>query len=221
MLSGYFVQPAGPGPLPAVVVLPGCGGISSHSVGIADELSRWGYVALAVDSLGPRGIGDACGQFFIGQVADAVAAAAFLAQQPVVDPTRIAILGQSMGGSSALTVVERGSSERHFSKRFIAAIAYYPACRGHSPNLNAPTLILIGADDDLNRAGACREMVRTPHADGAEIDLVVYPGAYHAFDVDWFQPGKEVRGHWFEYNASARNDAQRRVRDFLEKNTKR
>ena len=48
------------GPYPAVVVLHGCGGISSHSTGIADRLGAWGYVALAVDSLSPRGISSAC-----------------------------------------------------------------------------------------------------------------------------------------------------------------
>src|SRR5215475_6841570 len=43
------------GPYPAVVVLHGCGGISSHSAGIADRIGSWGYVALTVDSLGRRG----------------------------------------------------------------------------------------------------------------------------------------------------------------------
>ena len=46
---------------PAVVVLHGCSGFSSHSAAIADRLGSWGYVALTVDSLGPRGIASACG----------------------------------------------------------------------------------------------------------------------------------------------------------------
>jgi hypothetical protein len=48
------------GPFPAVVVLHGCIGITGHFTGIADRLSSWGYVALAVDSLGPRGLADRC-----------------------------------------------------------------------------------------------------------------------------------------------------------------
>src|SRR5262249_37316541 len=75
--------------------------------------------------------------------------------------------------------------------------------------------------DDLNRAEACQEMTSLPHPDGAEIELVVYPRAYHAFDVDWFQPGRDVRGHWFEYNAAATDDARDRMRSFLEKNFNR
>ena len=45
------------GSYPAVVVLHGSGGLSSHSAKIADRLGSWGYVALTVDSLGPRGQG--------------------------------------------------------------------------------------------------------------------------------------------------------------------
>src|ERR1700741_2743690 len=37
------------GPYPAVVVLHGCGGFSTHSARIADQLGSWGYVALAVE----------------------------------------------------------------------------------------------------------------------------------------------------------------------------
>ena len=69
-LSGYLARPHaglaaeldgdspsnGGGPFPAVVVLHGCVGITGHFTGIGDRLSSWGYVALAVDSLGPRGI---------------------------------------------------------------------------------------------------------------------------------------------------------------------
>src|SRR6185437_3542719 len=84
---------------PAVVVLHGCSGISSHSAEIADRLGSWGYVALAVDSLGPRGVADRCTlSGYQEQAFDAYAALRYLAQQFFVDPTRIAILGHSMGG---------------------------------------------------------------------------------------------------------------------------
>jgi hypothetical protein len=38
------------GPYPAVVVLHGCGGFSSHSAHIADQMGGWGYVSLTVAS---------------------------------------------------------------------------------------------------------------------------------------------------------------------------
>ena len=54
-LIGYLARPGvglsallsttqgDPPPYPAVVVLHGCGGISSHSAAIADRLGGWGY----------------------------------------------------------------------------------------------------------------------------------------------------------------------------------
>jgi dienelactone hydrolase len=123
-LFGYLARPDGSDPSQAVIILHGCQGFSSSSAGIADSLKNLGYVGLAVDSLGPRGIADECGQFFIGQALDAYAALKFLSHQSFVDRNRIAVLGRSMGGSSALTDVERGSIERLFPERFAAAIAY-------------------------------------------------------------------------------------------------
>jgi dienelactone hydrolase len=85
-----------------VVVLHGCSGFFSTYAAVADDLKWEGYVALAVDSLGPRGIANACGAGLIEQAVDAHAALNYLVHQPFVDPSRIAVLGYSMGGSSSL-----------------------------------------------------------------------------------------------------------------------
>jgi dienelactone hydrolase len=113
-LNGYLARPDtglaaelgspsnGGGPFPAVVVLHGCIGITGHFTGIADRLSSWGYVALAVDSLGPRGISSRCGSGGIEQAFDAYAALRYLSQVYSVDPARVAVLGESMGGFAVL-----------------------------------------------------------------------------------------------------------------------
>jgi len=70
-LLGYLARPSGDGPFPAVVVLHGCAGFSSGgSLQLADQLKDWGYVALMVDSLTPRGLATACGGPFIDQPGD-------------------------------------------------------------------------------------------------------------------------------------------------------
>jgi len=112
-LLGYLARPdlglpaylggntTGSGPYPAVVVLHGCSGFSSHDTVIADQIASWGYVVLAVDSLTPRGIDSRCGGPTLpGQALDAYAALRYLSRLAFVDPARVAVLGGSMGGSS-------------------------------------------------------------------------------------------------------------------------
>jgi len=201
---------------PAVVVLHGCSGISSHSAAIADRLGSWGYVALAIDSLGPRGIADRCtSPGYPEQAFDAYAALRYLAQQFFVDATRIAVLGQSMGGIAALYAVDRDMAAQYFTERFQAAIAYYPACLLPKVSLTAPTLILVGESDNWTPAERCREMIAHAQPDSAPIALHVYPDTYHAFDVTALRPGRRAFGHLVEYNEPAAKDAEERTRAFL------
>jgi len=229
-LVGYLARPdqglsavLGPGArgaelYPAVVVLHGCSGISSHTAGIADRLGPWGYVALAVDSVSRRGFANRCtGGASFDQAFDAYAALRYLSQQDFVDPTRIAVLGQSMGGYSTLYAVDQDMVAQHFAERFRAAVANYPACGVVPlPTFTAPVLILIGEADDWTPADRCREMIAKARPDGAPIALTVYPDAHHAFDVTWFQPARSALGHRLEYNEPAAKDAEKKMRAFLD-----
>ncbi len=216
-LSAVLGSPSsGTGPYAAVVVLHGCSGISSHSAGIADRLSSWGYVALTVDSLSPRGVASRCGDGgFLDQAFDAYAALRYLSQLNFVDPARVAVLGQSMGGYSVLYAADRDLAAQYFKERFRAAIAYYPGCGIPSATMTAPTLILIGEADEANPAERCREMAAHARPDGAPIALTVYPGAHHGFDVAQLIPGIRFRGYWMEYNELAAKDAEEKTRAFL------
>jgi dienelactone hydrolase len=213
-LLGYLARPDGTGPFPAVVVLHGCPGFFGGYAEIADRLKSWGYVALAVDSLGSREIGPRCGDGLPAQATDAYAALKYLSREPSVDAARIAVLGYSMGGESALSTVERGLIDRLFPEKFAAAVVYYPWCLGRSAIVNAPTLILIGAQDNVASAASCREMVAQRHDGGAAIDLIVYPGAHHNFNFRVLTFPR-YPGRWLEYNEVAAQDAEAKMRAFL------
>ena len=175
-------------------------------------------MALDVDSLAPRGFTNHCGSFFLDQAFDAYAALRYLAGLEIVDPARVAVLGQSMGGASALSAIDRDMAAQYFTERFRAAIAYYPGCDLAAARLTAPTLILIGEADDWTPAERCRAMVAHARSDGVPIVLTVYPGAYHGFDVTRLQPGRRYRDHWIEYNEPAAKDAEEKTRAFLATN---
>jgi dienelactone hydrolase len=151
----------------------------------------------------------------LGQEIDAYAALHYLSQQPFVDAERVAVLGNSMGGSFALFAVDWGGVEKMFDRKFRAAIVYYPYGRNHLGVMTIATLILIGEADDWNSAAACREMVERPQTEGARVDLHICPGAHHGFNFRESETGKWVLGHCLEYNAPAATDAWRKVRGFL------
>jgi dienelactone hydrolase len=213
------------GAAPAVVLLHSCNGNWRR----LDErwgklVSSWGYVTLTVDSFGPRGLKNTCGSNAPVPLAfDAYRALNFLAQQPPVDPARIAVLGFSQGGWLALSSVERGPIERLAENKFRSAIAFYPPCLGFKDNMTVPTLVLIGELDDWARASECRNLVEgrddygisRRKGDGVPIRLVVYPGAYHAFDAAKPTP-TTFMGHHLEFNQAAADQSIAAVREFLD-----
>jgi dienelactone hydrolase len=228
-LMGYLAQPGvglsallsttqgDPPPHPAVVVLHGCSGISGHSVAIADRLGAWGYVALTVDTLGPRGITGRCGGQIVDQAFDGYAALRYLSRLEFVDPAQIAVLGQSMGGQAALYAIARDLAAQYFTERFRAAIAYYPNCGvANGSDMTTPVLVLIGEADEWNSAERCREVAARRRPDSAPIALSVYPGVHHAFDVAQLSPGIRAWGGWVEYNEPAAKDAEKKTRAFLD-----
>ena len=225
-LLGYLARPRGPGagPFPAVVVLHHCAGFDDLVVSWADRLSFWGYVALAVDSFGPRRVPRNCTARTY-QAVDSSSAVKFLAQQEFVDSSRFAGLGFSQGGMAALRNAEQDSTfGKSHSDTFRAA--FYLDCGGISGIMSVPTLVLVGDLDDWTPAKACQAMAKRrgdigisrAKGDRSMVSLVIYPGVYHSFNAPVLRsvtPGARVMGHWLEYNAAAENDSIAKVREFF------
>jgi dienelactone hydrolase len=224
-LQGYLRQPRDVGALPAVVLLHGCsGGWRQLDRRWGKLLASWGYVTLTADRFGPRGLTGTCaGGPPPATVFDAYRALGFLVQQPFVDRDRVAVIGFSQGGLLALTSVERGMIERTSTDKFRAAIAFYPPCLGIKDSMTVPTLILIGELDDWNLAKECRNLVEgrddygisRQKGLGVPIEFIVYPGAYHAFDVPGLATPIKFLGHHLEFNQAASDQSVDAVRKFL------
>jgi dienelactone hydrolase len=223
IIDGYVTRPAGDGPFPALVYLHGCNGLPGafkrgEIKGLwSERLAAWGYVVLVVDSFTTRGIDNTCAGEPAPRVADAYGALAYLAHQTFVDARHIGIIGFSAGGIATLSAVEQHDAvlfEHEGEQTFKAAVAFYPVCASDGPS-SIPTLILIGDRDDWSPADLCRRSTAKRAAAGSPVRLIVYPGAFHAFDVTTLQPGRRYFGHWVEYNAAAADAAAAEVRTFL------
>ena len=96
------------------------------------RLREWGYVALNVDSFGPRKIGAVCGN--LGMVSgkaralDVHGAKSFLESLVFVDSGRITAMGMSHGGWATIDSVRSDITSALGLKPFRAAVAYYPWC---------------------------------------------------------------------------------------------
>ena len=179
------------GKVPAVVILPGVTGVKDHYFEVAYALNDIGFAAFVVDSHKPRGIQGAYDAFRnLSQsmrVADAYAALKLLSTHPGICKDRIALMGWGRGGSVALFV----SSEkirRSLSRgdlMFAATIVYYPCCLRQVGNIDftgAPILMLLGEKDNVTLASICMDYAQRAKSSGTDVKVVVYEGAYCAFD---------------------------------------
>jgi dienelactone hydrolase len=129
-LPAFFVTPAGDGPFPAVVFHHGSSGLLGAARTGAEALVDMGYaVMLAVR----RGHNEAPGVFWETRVTapwgspemgpqlvdaledecdDALAALAWVKEQPLVDPARVAMIGSSYGGVMVMLAARRRAAFR-------------------------------------------------------------------------------------------------------------
>ena len=238
-LHAQLYKPDGDGPFPVVIGLHGCGGLGGHSEPVqpryrdwAEQLLKTGHAVLLPDSYGSRELGPQCRvrEHRVlarrERVVDIMASRQWLVQQPWTVRDRISLLGWANGASALLWAVRPQSSSRHVEPDFRSAIAFYPDCRissGLGWSARVPTLLLIGANDDVSSPPACRQMVDGARGRSALTRIVIYPGAYHDFDRANFplqtigsaSDASLPEGGHVGTDAEARADSQKRVAEWL------
>jgi dienelactone hydrolase len=239
VLHAQLYKPDGDGPFPVVIALHGCGGLAGHSEPVQARYREWaelllkaGNAVLLPDSYASRELGPQCRvkeRRILARrerVADIMASREWLVQQPWAARDRISLMGWANGASALLWAVRPQLPSRNIEHDFRSAIAFYPNCRissGLGWSARVPTLLLIGAKDDVSSPPACRQMVDGARGRSALARIVVYPGAYHDFDranfplhaiVGASDAGLPEKGH-VGTDTEARADSQKRVAEWL------
>jgi dienelactone hydrolase len=239
VLHAQLYKPEGNGPFPSVIALHGCGGLAGRSEPVLPRYRDWavqllksGKAVLLPDSYGSRELGPQCRvkEHHVlarrERVEDIMAARKWLMQQSWAARDRISLMGWANGASALLWAVRPQLSSRSTEPDFRSAIAFYPDCRISARlawSARVPTLVLIGAKDDVSSPPACRQMIEGARGRSALVHIVVYPGAYHDFDRANFplhavagtpDAAAPEHGH-LGTDPEARADSEKRVAEWL------
>jgi len=193
MIAGEVRIPTpGTDRLPAVVLVHGSGGVGFNSGMWAGELNKAGFATFVTDSFTGRGITntitDQSQLSSYTMMNDAFAALAVLAKHPRIDPNKIAVMGFSKGAVPSLYASMNRFQNAYAPEgaSFAAYIGFYTPCNIaliDDEKVSAkPIRLYHGIADDWVPIGPCRDYVARLKKAGANIDLVEYPGATHAFD---------------------------------------
>lgn len=218
-IGGELSFPQGRGPFPVVILLHACGGL--HPLEVAQlsaharSLAKLGFATYILDSFSARGLnhGEVCksgGEASEFRLDDLYNAREALQKHPRVDENKFFVAGFSHGATVALWAAVNVANR----ERFRAVAAFYPDCRAlrHSLKLKSPVIVFAGGKDDWTPAPVCEEAKARERTSGEELELIVYPNAYHAFDQ---KRHDKFLGHIMIYDEQATADSQRKVEEFF------
>jgi dienelactone hydrolase len=184
--------PAAAGPVPALVIHHGSGGVGERESRFAREMVAMGVAAVVIDSFRPRGVSSTVqdqsavnGQDFNF---DALMALKALGGNSRINRTRIGITGFSKGGTSSLMaaleaqVVAAGIPA---GLRYALHVPFYPSCSTQYSRLQttgAPVYMLLGGADTYAGVEPCQTYGNALRAAGGRVEVTVFPNAPHGFD---------------------------------------
>ena len=182
-------------PVPAMVLLPGSGGIApGREHEYASWLNEQGIAAFVVEYYQPRGFGKDSNYLIrtssvteFDLIADAYAALQLLGTSSLIDAERIGLMGFSYGGmATRLAMDERIRQALAPSlPPFAAHIDVYGPCFQNLRSKHvtgAPLLTLRGTEDASNDLPACVRREDELRALGVDVTARIYEGVGHAWE---------------------------------------
>jgi len=190
-IAGELRVPRGAsGRLPAVVLLHGSGGANGGNELWAKHFNEMGIASFLLDSFSARGItSTSTDQALLGRlnmILDAYRSFEMLAAHSRIDPARIAVMGFSRGGQSALYASMR-RFQQMWSPRSVFALhlPLYASCTTTyigDTDVTGPIRQHHGQADDYVTVAPCRPYFERLRAAGRDAQLIEYPGAHHSYD---------------------------------------
>ena len=191
-IAGQLRFPQGAtGRLPAVILQHGSGGPNARDELWAKTFNEMRIASFVVDSFSGRELTrislDRAVFNPLNTVLDAYRAFDILANHPRIDPARIALMGFSLGGGSALySSLKRFQQMWNPRVAFAAYIPLFAPCSttfiGDTDVSTAPIRQFHGSADDYVPVAPCRAYFERLRAAGRDALLTEYPGVYHGFD---------------------------------------
>lgn len=223
------------GPVPAIVLIHGTQGIDQRGelyrqplldagIGIFEVDFKTGIYHGAMDRPKP--------DTFLPL---AFAALKELRKLPAVDPSRIGVMGFSLGGNIALrTAMESNVRQWLGSDQGFAAFAlFYPVCEHFTRDFEAsgskltgaPMILFYGTDDSYGEGKAVPELKKLLATKKYDFHLITveYPGATHAFNLNgpemtYLDPAATALRAHIKWDPEAANDSVTKVVAFLREN---
>ncbi len=193
LLGGELRLPLGiAGPVPAVILIHGSGGIGAGPDMWAHILNEAGIAAFILDSFSGRNIvstvEDQDQLNSLSMTLDAYRALDVLAAHPRIRPDRIAVWSFSKGAVPAVySAMNRFRSSFGSQNHFAAHVGFYTPCNiaytGDEKMAGAPIRLYHGSSDDYVSPAACRSMVARLKPAGVDIALTEYADSQHSFDT--------------------------------------
>ena len=176
------------GKRPAVLLVHYRGGLQGSTLEDAQMIARLGYVVFAADIFGkdvvPKTVPEMTALTNIynndRQLMRTRAQAGFdaLAKNPMVDASKIAIVGYCFGGTVAVELAETGVPA-------VGTIAVHGSFRNFTPaaarNIKGRVLILHGAEDEVAPLDEVNKLIADLRAAKVTWELQVYSGSSHGF----------------------------------------
>ena len=196
--SGYLVYPKSSSPLgandsasklPGVVMIHEWWGLNDHIKNMADELSKEGYVVLAVDLYNGKVATSPDEAMSLVTTArenqnesnsNMLAAVDYLKSLDIVDPSKIVAFGWCFGGGQALQLALNSEEASPLS----ATVLYYGNLVTDPQQLSkikGPVLGIFGSEDQSIPVSEVKKFEEALNANNITNEIYIYDGVGHAF----------------------------------------